>query len=238
MKLLTIVFLVCGLAMPLSAGESAKKAAGQSIEDMHRMLERSFRLTDVGEREKATIKRATSRTITIKSYVVLGARGRIEYCIVTDLDKASGTSMSRIVVKTRSSEAVEDANTLLPSSPRKTGSARKRQWNGYTLQYHKKDVPVELASQYSDTLTRKARFDSIEELTIPIDTSGLVKPVRFGSSIRLTMHSKISMDMQLEIPFAFLAGYLAKLADEGFLPEKDQVLMGKLRDAIRAQSGR
>lgn len=235
MRFLNAAFLMVALSLSLTIHGAAIEAA-EPYGDMHKMMERSFRLTEVRDKQKATIKRATSRTVTMKNYVALGPRGTIEYCIETDLDRGTGAVTSKIVVKTRSSEAVEDDNNALPSSPRRTGSARKRQWNGYTLQYYRKDALMELGSSYSDSLTRKARFGSVEELAIPVDVAELMKPVRVGSGITVHLHSKISPEMRLEIPFAFLVGYFAKLTGENFLPEKDEGLIGKIRGAISAQA--
>ncbi len=235
--------LLLGLALwltamqPLSHGANAEDAAVLSFNDMHKMAERAYRLTKFRDGSENTGQEARGQSLSARNFMILGRRGIIEYYLITHRDAATGATSSWIMVETTGSEAVEDDTTLLPASRRRTLGARMHQWNGYSVRYLKKSAPVDLAVVTLEGRTAKARMGATEELEIPVDTTDLFAPVRVGSGISVTLHSEVSDDMRLEIPFGYLVGYFARAAEQGYLPDADKNLVERLRAALQAKAG-
>lgn len=229
--------LVLFALQPLSLGAIADDAAVLSFADMHKMAERAYRLTKFRNGSEDTGREAHGQSLSARNFMILGRRGIIEYYLTSHRDAATGATSSWIIVETTGSEAVEDDTTLLPASRRRTLGARMHQWNGYSVRYLKKSAPVDLAVMTLEGRTGKARMGPTEELEIPVDTTDLFAPVRVGSSISIALHSEVSDDMRLEIPFGYLVGYFARAAEQGYLPDADKKLVERLRAALRAKAG-
>ncbi len=237
-RTLLLALALCLIALqPLKHEAIAEDAAVLSFKDMHKMAERAYRLTKFRDGSDNTSRKARGQSLSARNFMILGRRGIIEYYLATHRDAATGATSSWIMVETTGSEAVEDDTTLLPASRRRTLGARKHQWNGYSVRYQKKTTPIDLAVMTLEGRTSKARMGATEELEIPVTTNDLFAPVRVGSGISVTLHSEVSDDMQLEIPFGYLVGYFARAAEEGYLPDDDKKLVERLRAALRAKAG-
>ena len=235
MKALLYLLCIGGLALAQQANTANGSDGSKSARAMYKATEKSYRLTKIKNRKNATTIEAQSRPINVKNFKVLGRRGLIEYYIVSELDQTTGESASKIVIETSGSEAVLEGGSAMPASQRQISGARKHQWNGYSVRYFKKAMLVEMAAQQLEGRTQKARSGSAEILEISINTTDLAKPIRFGSGISIVLHSKISPEMTLEIPFSFLVGYFAKVSGQGFLSEKEESIASQLREAIKNQ---
>lgn len=239
MKRITFAALALSLCMLQPYGHKvvADDAAVLSFTDMHKMAERAYRLTKFRDGTENTGSEARGQSLSARNFMILGRRGIIEYYLTSHRDAATGAVKSSIMVETTGSEAVEDDTTLLPASRRRTLGARMHQWNGYSVRYLKKAIPVDLAEATLEGRTSKARLGATEELEIPLKTIDLFAPVRVGSGINITLHSEVSDAMQLEIPFGYLVGYFARAAEEGYLADGDKQLVERLRAALRAKAG-
>jgi|GEM_PF-1800174 len=239
MKRILLLGLALGLLtlQPPSREAVADDAAVLSFADMHKMAERAYRLTKFQDGSENTGQEARGQSLSARNFMTLGRRGIIEYYLASHRDAATGATESWIVVETTGSEAVEDDTTLLPASRRRTLGARMHQWNGYSVRYLKKNSPVDLAAMTLEGRMGKARMGATEELEIPVTTNDLFAPVRVGSGINVTLHSEVSADMQIEIPFGYLVGYFARAAEEGYLPDADKKLVERLRAALRSKAG-
>ncbi|WP_286830660.1 MULTISPECIES: hypothetical protein [Kordiimonas] len=239
MKQLILATLALGLCLlaPAAGDATAEDTAVLSFTDMHKMAERAYRLTKLYDGTEGTGQEARGQSLSARNLMILGRRGIIEYYVASHRDETTGTVRSWIVVETTGSEAVEDDTTLMPASRRRTAGARMHQWNGYTARYLKKNTLIDLAVATLEGRTGKARLGATEELEIPVETADLFAPVKVGSGIRVTLHSEVSGDMQLEIPFAYLVGYFARTAEENYLAAADKQLVERLRAALRAKAG-
>ena len=213
----------------------AQKAAQRNLEDMSAAMDVSFRQTKIENNEETGVLTASSWEMGAKDFMALGARGWVKYYVVASLDK-SGTLTTNIIVKTMASEAVEDEDAFMPAPPRNSSRARRLQWDGYELRYHRRDAVMTLASEESSEGLGKAYSGLMEEVIIPIELDDLLKPVRVGSGINILLSSKRSTEMELDLPFGFLVGYLSKISTEGFLPDEDKIFVGKLSQAIKSQA--
>ncbi len=216
----------------------AQEAAQKNLSDMNAAVELSVRQAKVEFNEQANTKTVSSWEMGAKDFMALGARGWIKYFIVADKNDTSSDQSARIVIKTMASEAVDDAETLMPAPPRNSGRSRRLQWHGYDLQYHRRDAVMTLAKENADKGLGQAYSGLIEEVVIPINHEDLLKPVRVGSGIAISLDSKLSTSVELDLPSGFLVGYLLKLSQEGFLTGEESEFIGKLADAIKRQSGK
>lgn len=212
------------------------KQARKNANAMRRIHEKSYRLTKISKQRKQKNLKATSQELWARDFKVLGKQGRIKYYVASEFGMQPSDSTSTIIIDTISSETVEGTSTALPSSPRRTGGGSKKQWHGFSAYYFKRNEVIRLKSMLDEQRKKRAQFGSRERIEVQLQTKELFRPIRFGSGLTITLHSDLSDDMTLEIPFAFLTGYFAKLAETGALTEKQATLSKRIGQAIQAQS--
>lgn len=200
----------------------------KNARDMPTTMNWSYRQTKIEENDASHTKVGTSRVHAIKDYKTMGTDGRMEFFIETEFVTNGSASQSRIVIKTIASEAMDDAGFTSMNISR----ARKLQWTGFSVGYQKKKSEVEITNHIQTNTIGKVRYGSVEELTIPLQLSDLLNSVRVGSGIFILLNSEASADKRIQIPFAYLVGYLAKLSENGFLEQNERSFVLKLQSAI------
>jgi len=215
---------------------TADRTNSISYADMHSALEKSFRRTKLRDRKDGRYNEARSRSVNVTDFKILGMSGRLEYYVLTKRDTDTDSVSSAIVTKTSFAETVERESSAQAYTQRDLGSRRKHQWIGYSVQYQGADGMVLLASQDLPDRAKRAFFGQAETLKIPLTTEDLFAPVRRGSGIIVTLHSDISPDMQVTLPFSYLVGYFAKASEHSLVNTEQAALANRLRAAIKVKA--
>lgn len=212
--------------------KAAQEEMQQNEDDMHQVMQRSYRMTYVGITKDSEKKVAVSRVVPIRDYALLGTQGKLSYSIQSTLNSGPNSVQSSLHVVTTASEAVENPSLTFMGGARTATRSTKKQWSNYSLKYYRREEEMALSEIRAEIVNNQLKTGLVEELAIPIDVAELMAPLKVGSGLHLTLHSNLSGDKELQFPFAYLVGYLAKLSEEGFLSEKDQAFVGKLKGAI------
>lgn len=221
-------------AVPTAA--TADRTNGTNYVDMHSAVEKSFQRTKLRDRKEGSYNEARGRSINVTDFKTLGMSGRLEYYVVTKRHTDTDSVSSAIVTKTSVAETVERDSSAQSYTQRDQGSRRKHQWRGYSVQYQGAEGMVLLVSQDMPVRAKRAFFGQTETLKIPLSTEDLFAPVQRGSAITVTLHSDISPDMQLTLPFSYLVGFFAKASEHGLIGHENAALATRLRAAIKAKS--
>ncbi len=234
----SLVALSAALADAAPTAATADRTNNTSFADMHSAVEKSFRRTKLRDKKEDSYNEARGRSITVTDFVTLGMSGRLEYYVVTKRHTDTDAVSSAIVTKTSFAESVERNSSAQSYAQRDLGSRRKHQWRGYSVQYQSTEGKVLLVSQDLPDRAKRAFFGQTEILKIPLSTEDLFAPVQRGSTITITLHSDISQDIQLTLPFSYLVGFFAKASEHGLIGGENAALATRLRAAIKAKSER
>lgn len=215
---------------------AADTDGGTNFTDMHSAVEKSFRRTKLRDRKEGSYNEARGRPINVTDFKTLGMSGRLEYYVQTKRDPETDLVSSAIVTKTSFAEAVERESSAQTYTQRDLASRRKHQWRGYSVQYQVDGDMVLLASRDLPDRAKRAFFGQIETLRIPLSAEELFAPVKRGSAITITLHSDMSPDMQITLPFSYLVGFFAKASEHGLVSTEQAALATRLRAAIKAKA--